>query len=178
MTASTSPFGLLEQISESIGSAAVTLPVTKKGEAEWRGIAFRLAGQLFIVPMAEIDEILYVPEVTRVPGVKSWVNGIANVRGRLLSVVDMEQYFDCKTTVSNKRSRVLASRQGDLYSGFVVPEVLGMQTFTQDAFKPSVQVSKQFAPFVQGGYERDGQTWTIFSLTRLVLSPEFLQVAV
>ena len=102
--------------------------------SEWRGIAFRLAGQHFIVPMDEVDEILYVPEVTRVPGVRSWVNGIANVRGRLLSVIDMEQYFDCKTGVSNKRSRVLACREGNLYSGFVVPEVLGMQTFTQDEF--------------------------------------------
>lgn len=178
MSASTTPFGLLEQISNSIGNAAVSLPAAQKGEAEWRGIAFRLAGQLFIVPMDEVDEILYVPEVTRVPGVKSWVNGIANVRGRLLAVVDMEQYFDCKTTASNKRSRVLAVRQGDLYSGFVVPEVLGMQAFTRDAYMSSVPVAKQFAPFVQGGYERDGKTWTIFSIARLVLSPEFLQVAV
>ena len=172
------PFELLRQMSESIDSQATTLPDSQQSTDEWRGIGFSIAGVRFIAPMAEIAEILYVPDVTKVPGVKRWVNGIANVRGRLLSVIDLEQYFGEPGGVLGHRARILASNEHELYTGFVVPELLGMQTFTQDEYTPEVEIEERFAPFTQGAYRRDDLDWKVFSLSKLVQSPEFLQVAV
>ncbi|WP_227511786.1 chemotaxis protein CheW [Psychrobacter sp. ENNN9_III] len=56
---------------------------------DWRGIVFEIGGQRLIAPMGEVSEVLAMPEYTSMPLVKSWMLGIANVRGRLLPITDL-----------------------------------------------------------------------------------------
>ena len=61
---------------------------------EWVGVGFRLGTERFLVPRGEVREVLMVPPaITRVPGAKSWVRGLANVRGHLLPVVDLKEFL-------------------------------------------------------------------------------------
>lgn len=173
-----SAFELLTSIARRSEAVEVTLPAQTAIEGQWRGVGFRLAGIDFIAPLTDVDELLYMPECTRFPGVQAWVNGVANVRGRLLSVIDLGMFFQQKPSVSSKKCRVLTVKRNDLYTGVIVEEVLGMQSFTDDARVHEVQVADPFKPFVEGGFKQDTRSWTIFSLSSLVQAPEFLQVAV
>ena len=56
----------------------------------WSGIAFEMMGQYFVAPL--VSEVIYPPKYTLVPNTQSWVLGLANIRGRLLSVSDLTQY--------------------------------------------------------------------------------------
>jgi hypothetical protein len=57
---------------------------------EWVGVALKMAGELFLVAREETREVLGVPApLTRVPGAKPWLRGLANVRGQLLPVLDL-----------------------------------------------------------------------------------------
>jgi len=154
------------------------LPAQDDREGQWRGVGFQLAGHQFIVPMSEVDEVLYLPSCTRFPGVKPWVTGIANVRGRLLSVIDLGFFFGNKPSISSKKSRVLTIKQNDLYTGVIVEEVLGIQSLAADTKISPAQIGEGYKPYVTGSFEQDERQWTIFSLSKLVKAPEFLQVAV
>lgn len=173
-----SAFELLKSIAQKSEGIEVSLPAQTASEGNWRGVGFRLAGQDFIAPLTEVDEILYLPECTRFPGVKPWVNGVANVRGRLLSVIDLGVFFEQKPSAASKKCRVLTVKRNDLYTGVIVEEVLGMQSFMNDARVQEIQVTDMFKPFVEGGFKQDQGSWTIFSLSSLVQAPEFMQVAV
>ncbi len=172
-----SAYKLLTSIAQQSEQHSVQLPSQGAVQSQWRGVGFRLAGMRFVAPMEEVDEVLYVPSYTSFPGVKSWVNGVSNVRGRLLSLIDLGVYFGQKPSLSSKTSRILCVKLDDLYTGLIVEQVLGMQALEErDRVQPE-KLPKEFRPFVTGGFQQNGTSWTIFSLSELVKAPEFLQVA-
>lgn len=59
----------------------------------WSGIAFEMRGQYFVAPLGEVSEVIYPPKYTPVPNTQSWVKGLANIRGRLLSVSDLAHFI-------------------------------------------------------------------------------------
>lgn len=171
-----SPFEMLSQISETGAQNALELPDDNAQADDWRGIGFRLAGRTFVAPMSEVDEVLTLPTYTKVPGVKSWLNGVANIRGRLLAVIDLGLMLgDVSSAKSNKR-RLLAIRKDDLYSGVIVDEVLGLQTFAGQEQQDSTVAGSVVEPYVTGAFEKNGQHWSVFSLYQLAQAPEFLGV--
>ena len=57
---------------------------------EWVGVALRMAGELYLVAREEAREVLGVPSpLTRVPGAKTWILGLASIRGQLLPIIDL-----------------------------------------------------------------------------------------
>lgn len=171
-----SPFELLSQLSEAGERNALPLPDEHTLEENWRGIGFRLGGQHYVAPMTEVDEVLTLPIYTKVPGVKHWLNGIANIRGRLLAVVDLGAMLGLQPCAGSAKARLLSVKKGDLYSGIIVDEVLGLQTFaSQDEVMPEVEIAEANA-FIATAFERDGEQWSVFSLHALADSPEFLNV--
>jgi twitching motility protein PilI len=172
-----SPFELLTQISAAGARNALPLPNENALADDWLGIGFRLAGQIYVAPMSEVDEVLTLPTYTKVPGVKHWLNGVANIRGRLLSVVDLGAMLGNKPCVTSTKSRVLAIRKDDLYSGVIVDEVLGLQAFSShDQCEEKVE-NLNSESFFTGGFKKNGQLWTVCSLHQLVDTAEFFSVS-
>ena len=174
----THPFDYLVQLSDQIRSAGPELPAEDKRQHSWSGIGFSILGQRLVAPLGEVVEMLYVPSVTRLPGVQSWVLGLANVRGRLLPLFDLEAFFGGKLSANRNRHRVLVLEMGELYAGLVVSEAYGMQHFPEDlqAQALSDDISR-LAPYSKGVYEHNGIAWTTFSPFNLVRDPEFFNAA-
>ncbi|MDI1301421.1 MAG: chemotaxis protein CheW [bacterium] len=168
----------LLEIAERSRQRTLGLPADGQAIEYWSGIGFTLDGQYFLAAMGEVSEVLAVPRYTHVPGVRSWMKGIANVRGRLLPIMDLLGYFNRLSTLQEHRRRLIVIDQGDIFSGLVVDDVLGMQHFpVQDYSAETPAVPAELVPFVQGAFKREDRQWTIFSLSRLVEDPQFLQAA-
>lgn len=172
-----SPFELLTQMSESGAQNALPLPDEKTLQDDWRGIGFRLAGRIYVAPMTEVDEVLTLPGYTKVPGVKSWLSGIANIRGRLLAVVDLGAMLGHQPCSNSSKARLLSIKKDDLYSGVIVDEVLGLQTFSSQEKAQPGELDAVDNSFVNGAFEKDGEHWAVFSLYKLAESADFLNVS-
>jgi twitching motility protein PilI len=58
---------------------------------EWVGVGFRIGDERFVASRDSVREVLILPDsMTRVPGAKRWLLGIANLRGHLLPLVDVK----------------------------------------------------------------------------------------
>jgi len=171
-----SPFELLIEISQTGALNALALPDEKMLTDDWRGIGFRLGERSYVAPMTEVGEVLTLPSYTKVPGVKNWVNGIANIRGRLLAVVDLGEMLGQQPCAGSTKARLLTIKKDDLYSGVIVDEVLGLQTFSSQTQVSNIANDSTDAAFVDGVFEKDGQHWSVFSLYQLAESAEFLNV--
>lgn len=86
MSAQAAPFAVLTDIAQRSRSMAAGLPEQQEAVELWNGIGFILSGERYVAPMGEVTEILHVPRFTHVPGVRSFLMGAANVRGRLLQI--------------------------------------------------------------------------------------------
>ena len=182
MSAELEPFDLLVQLAEQITQLKPELPAQQIIRTSWSGIGFSILGQRMIAPLGEVVEMFPVPYVTRLPGVQDWVLGLANVRGRLMPLFDLELFFGGQhTNVSHsdrKIRRVLVLELGDLYAGLVVNEMYGMQHFPDDVDIEEVPEQWQhLAPYSQGVHRQDGLLWMTFSPFSLVRDPRFFNAA-
>jgi twitching motility protein PilI len=178
MSDAQTPFELLLGIDRRCRALAAGLPSQQETQQTWSGIGFRMGERLFVAPMGEVGEILRVPRHTRLPGVKSWVKGVANVRGRLLPMIDLCDFFGHELSPLLKQRRVLVIEHQDVFSGVIVDEVFGMQHFSVEAFSeqpPPLEAALQ--PFIYGMFNRE-QPWLVFSPQALAQHADFLDVAV
>ena len=173
------PVALLRALETGCRSAAAGLPEKVEAREEWSGIAFRLGDQQLLVPMGEVIETLPLPRFTAVPNTADWVYGIANVRGRLLSVFDLPGLLYGEVTPPGARSRVLAVDFENEYFGLVVDEVYGLRHFPVEArVSAGNRVAAVLEPYVSDGIQDEGVFRGIFDMYALSNSARFMQVAV
>lgn len=173
------PFELLKELEKrSRTVTAGSAPDTAAGH-EWVGVAFRMGGETFLVAREETREVLgYPAAVTRIPGAKSWVKGLANVRGQLLPMLDLRQFLGSGATTAGRNTRVVVVNHREVPAGLMVDEVLGFRRFAAPEFnaEPPPTVIR-CDHYLAGAFRRGGEVWPVLSLKSLVESPSFLQAA-
>lgn len=141
-------------------------------------VCFRILGVGVAVLLEEMNELLEVPHCTRLPRVRSWVKGVANVRGKLTPIIDFAGYLGSHLTAPPKRQRVLLVEREEMSAGLIVDEVLGMRHFRVDAYSDNRErVPPPLSPFVPGTFESGDECWLLFRPDALFSSKDFLEVA-
>jgi twitching motility protein PilI len=172
------PFQRLQEIERLCSNSAELLPNLDSHEDDWTGIGFTLGDIELLSTMGDVTEILDPPEYTKVPGVKSWVVGIANVRGSLLPLIDLRSFVTGEKVQNIKKSRVLVVRHGGSSTGLVVDDVLGMRHFalSEQVYElPDVEVLLK--PYITQAFQRDDKNWPVFSFNALVEDDRFLHAS-
>lgn len=173
------PFELLAELERR--GRAVSAQVAQEGAAgrEWVGVALRMAGELFLVSREETREVLSVPgAVTRVPGAKTWIKGLANVRGQLLPVLDLRQFLGSGVTPLTRNARIVVVNHRDVPAGLLVDEVLGFRRFAEAEFTGDVPPTVvRCERYLAGAFRRAQEQWPVLSLRTLVESSAFLDAA-
>jgi twitching motility protein PilI len=170
------PFDLLLEL-ERRARAAIAAREGAPAEAdEWVGIGFRLGAERFVANRGEVREVLPVPEqVTRVPGAKPWLRGIANLRGQLLTVVDLKSFLGAGGATSERQTRILIVASREVPTGLVVDEVLGFRRFGADDFRDEMPAGViRCEHYLEGSYRRGAEVWPRFSLLKLLEDQQFL----
>jgi len=173
------PFELLRELERRSRAAAAGAQVDDLGLAEWVGVGFRLGDERFVVPREEVREVLMVPAaVTRVPGAKSWVRGLSNVRGHLLPLVDLREFLGSGVGGTGRSARALVANSSEFPVGLVVDEVFGFRRFVDRELADEAPATKIRADrFLAGCFRRGGEVWPVFSLTRLLDARDFQRAA-
>lgn len=173
------PFELLLAMERRSRAAAAGQARGTDATAEQVGIGVRIGDEPFLVPRGEVREVLTVPPgVARVPGAKPWLRGLANIRGQLLPLIDLKHFFGGGVSANSRHARVLSVNHRDVPAGLLVDEVLGFRRFSEgDHRADAPQTVIRCERFLQGHYERGGETWPLLSLKELVESDEFLRAA-
>lgn len=168
---------ILREIEAETFRNAAPLPSKRDTRPQWQGLGFQLGGVRLVAPLGEVAEILKVPRVTALPRVKAWVLGVANVRGRLIPVIDLHRFLNLTATVARLQWRVLVVEDGDLIAGLLVEQSLGMLHFTQDSFESGVPEGLDaLSAYVKGAYRQGGRVFCVASLKSLIRDERFLEV--
>lgn len=173
------PFELLKELEKRSRSATAGGAPDAAAGHEWVGVAFRMGGETFLVAREETREVLgYPAAVTRIPGAKSWVKGLANVRGQLMPMLDLRQFLGSGATTPQRNTRVVVVNHREIPAGLMVDEVLGFRRFAESEFnaEPPPTVIRCDS-YLAGAFRRGGEVWPVLSLKSLVESPSFLQAA-
>jgi len=174
------PFELLKELEKrSRGNANAGVAADGSAGQEWVGIAFKMGGETFLVAREETREVLGFPAVlTRIPGAKPWVKGLANIRGQLLPMLDLRQFLGSGSTNPGRNTRIVVANHRDIPAGLMVDEVLGFRRFAEAEFNAEAPPTVvRCDNYLAGAFRRGGDVWPVLSLKSLVESQSFLQAA-
>ncbi|HSY46591.1 MAG TPA: chemotaxis protein CheW [Steroidobacteraceae bacterium] len=174
------PFELLAELERRGRAVSAQASQEAQDGREWVGVALRMAGDLYLVAREETREVLGVPAATtRVPGAKSWIRGLANVRGQLLPVIDLRHFLGSGVTPITRNTRVVVVNHREIPAGLLVDEVLGFRRFGEAEFSgdapPTVARCERY---LAGSFRRAHEQWPVLSLRSVLESPAFAEAAV
>jgi twitching motility protein PilI len=172
------PFALLREM-ERRSRSAIAGKTTGEIAEEWVGIGFRIGQENFVADRDQVREVLMLPEsITRVPGAKRWLLGIANLRGHLLPLVDLKMFLGGGRTSMRRVTRVVSINHREVPAGIVVDEVQGFRRFMNSEFvEHAPQTAVRCDRYLRGAFERGPDMWPVFDFYDLLESTAFLQAS-
>jgi purine-binding chemotaxis protein CheW len=94
-------------------------------------VTFMLGAEEYGVPISQIQEIDRIAKITKVPKAAEFIEGITNLRGEVIPVLDTRKRFDLEVKPSDDRTRIIIVDLGGVKTGLVVDsvrEVLNLAT--------------------------------------------------
>ncbi len=169
------PFDLLVELERRGRAVTASAQAAPAAGQEWVGVALRMAGEIYLIAREEAREVLGLPSaLTRVPGARAWILGLANVRGVLLPVIDLRQYLGGGVTPVSRNTRVIIANHRDIPAGLVVDEVLGFRRFPETEFTTVVPTTiVPCGRYLAGSFQHQGESWPVLSLRALLEDPAF-----
>lgn len=172
------PLALLQQMQEHSRRTAPGLPEQVQAAPLWSGLGFRVADLQMVTPLDSVSEVLPCPQVTPVPGTKRWLKGIANVRGTLVTIVDLPEYFGKQPVRLDERSRLLILNVSGLSTALLVNEVVGLRHFDEERERQNISgLDDPAFAHVTGAFLRENVVWGVFDMHSLASSEVFRHVA-
>ncbi len=83
-------------------------------------VGFQVGRETYGVPITSLHEIVRVPEITAVPDAPDYMEGVINLRGKIVSVLDLRKRFGEPKKTLNRRNRILVVEHGGRLSGLIV----------------------------------------------------------
>jgi purine-binding chemotaxis protein CheW len=101
-------------------------------------VVVRLAGCRYALPMDSIAEVGRPPALTRVPGLPSWMAGVANWRGRVLAVIDLRPLLTGAVLPLDRRARLVVLNRRGVPVGLLTEGVEGNHLLDLDQLEPAL----------------------------------------
>jgi purine-binding chemotaxis protein CheW len=118
---------------------------TQKGtnatiEKQQQLIVFRLGNEEYGLPIEQIKEVVLTPPVTRIPLMPNHIKGVANIRGSILAIVDLEEKLGLQThdeAANTKRHYALVIESKDYHMAILAREVPNTLSVPESAIEQS-----------------------------------------
>jgi len=108
-------------------------------------VGFQVGRETYGVPITSLHEIVRVPEITAVPDAPDYLEGVINLRGKIVSVMDLRKRFGEKQATLKKQNRILVVEHSGRLAGLIVDSASEVLKIPADA------VEAPPAVFQEGG---------------------------
>lgn len=112
-------------------------------------LVFQLGGEEFALPIDVVDEVAQAPEqVTRLPKTPAFLEGVINLRGAVLPVIDQRRRFDMPPAPNREGRRLIAVRTSDRRAGLIVDSVSDVLRIPDAAIEPAPDLAGEVTRLV------------------------------
>lgn len=138
-------------------------------------VGFQVGRETYGVPITSLHEIVRVPEITAVPDAPDYLEGVINLRGKIVSVMDLRKRFGEKEATVKKHNRILVVEHAGRLAGLIVDAASEVLKIPADAVDPPPAVFQEGGlNCVTGLGKVAGRLVVLLDMNKL-LSPASLQ---
>src|SRR6202453_2226128 len=139
-------------------------------------VGFQVGRETYGVPITSLHEIVRVPDITAVPDAPDYLEGVINLRGKIVSVMDLRKRFGEKQATLNKRKRILVVEHSGRLDRMIVDSATEVLKIPRKDVEPSP------AAFQEGGLncvtglgKVRGRLIVLLDMTKLLAPASLLQ---
>lgn len=100
-------------------------------------VIFQLEDEFYGIDIATVESIIKIPPITKMPHTPDFIEGVTNLRGRVLPVMDLRKRFGLSSHVSTKDSRIVVVSMSGMAVGMVVDGVSEVMTVMDSEIEPT-----------------------------------------
>jgi purine-binding chemotaxis protein CheW len=158
-------------MSATIQHTRVDLSVRSEETSSQQLVGFRLGGEEYGIEITTIQEIILMGDVTRVPQVPHFIEGLINLRGSVIPIIDLRKRFGLPLTERTEETRVVVVNVSEKTMGLVVDAVTQVIRVNQDQIEPTPPtVSAAGKEHIAGLAKFDNRMLILLDIERLLES--------
>lgn len=142
-------------------------------------VVFALGKESYAVPIEAVHEIVQVPEVTALPDAPKFFEGVINLRGRIVPVMDLRARLRLPRIERSKSSRILIVQNSGLVLGLVVDAVHEVRKLPPEAVEaPPAMIAAAGIEYITGVAKAGERLIVFLNLDKIVNSEDLKKVDV
>jgi purine-binding chemotaxis protein CheW len=141
-------------------------------------VGFQVGRETYGVPITSLHEIVRVPEITAVPDAPDYLEGVINLRGKIVSVMDLRKRFGIKQAALKRGNRILVVEHSGKLAGLIVDSASEVvKISSEDVEAPPAAFQEGGLNCVTGLGKFRGRLIVLLDMNKLLAPTSLLQVA-
>ncbi len=140
-------------------------------------VTFMLDGEKYGINVMQVREVLRDIEIAPVPGAPTYVLGIINLRGNVVTVIDTRSRFGLPAIETNNESRIIIIETMDQTLGLLVDSIAEVADILQSQIEITPNVGNdESSRYIQGVHSRDGELLILVSVEKVLNDDEWAEM--
>lgn len=149
------------------------LELSGASSSELQLVTFNLGKEEFAVPILQIQEINRLVEITRVPKSPDFVEGVINLRGKVIPIIDLRKRFSLPQAELGKYSRVVVINMDGRMVGLIVDSVSEVLRLSEEAVEPAPPIVAGIdSEYIKGLGKIEGRLLILLDLNKILSKEE------
>jgi purine-binding chemotaxis protein CheW len=135
-------------------------------------VSFHVGGEEFGLDILRVQEIIRVQQLTRVPNSPDFVEGVINLRGKVIPVIALRKRFGLQILAQDKQTRIVVVEVKGTVLGFMVDSVSEVLRIPADTVEPPPRLGKVEREYVSGVGKLNDRLLILLDVDRLMSESE------
>lgn len=169
-------FNYLNELDKRFSGGADSVLVAS--QSTMRTLHFRVGRYDLLLPLDNSTEVISDIHFSPIPISRPWVLGVASRRGQLLSLIDLKNFlFNTEPLNKIAGRRVITTKVGSVFFGFVVDHVAGLMNLQPEAFKDSYPDNwdASLVDYLSGIYMQDDSYYGVCDIQKMLNDKRFTE---
>lgn len=132
-------------------------------------VGFQLADQEYLFPIEQIQEVVILKQVTKTPQVPKYVEGVANLRGSIIPIINLRNLFGLEPKPADADTRTIVVNVGTRNMGCTVDTVSQVMRISDENIRPAPEtITASGAHYVAGFVRLNGRLMIVLDINQLL----------
>lgn len=133
---------------------------------------FKIKGDYYAIPVLEVQEVIKPQKLTQVPLAQSYVKGLINLRGQIVTSLSLRELFKMEEADTEEHMNIIVSNEESLYA-LTVDEILDVIEVEEQSFEDSPEtINEQVRKFIKGVYKLEKKLIILLDLDKILTIDE------
>ncbi|MDP2218371.1 MAG: chemotaxis protein CheW [Methanolobus sp.] len=139
----------------------------------------QLSNEEFGIEISRVKEIIRIPGITKIPQVPGYVEGIINLRGRIIPIINLATKFNLAHEEMSDHSRIMVVEIGNMVAGMVVDSVTEVLRISSENIEPAPEIitSKITERYIQGVGKIDERLLILLDIDKIFTQEQKAQIS-